>query len=171
MTHNGGPQVDEGGLGNTPSGNFRVQQDELNWDDLPPEAKQQIIEMSAAEISERLAKEEVLLQAVNPLDSSLAKVKNPDFYLEVAKSLNEQQLGVIGENIQPHDVVTDTEEVDMTAQSSLSRVLDIALLDYPVATLYALGVVTFMLAFYLQSILIALAGAAILIVTALHYAD
>lgn len=59
----------------------------------------------------------------------------------------------------------------MTAQSSLSRVLDIALLDHPVATLYALGIVTFMLAFYLQSILIALAGAAILIVTALHYAD
>lgn len=47
--------------------------------------------------------------------------------------------------------------------------VEIAFIRQPQATLYALGVVTFMVAFYLSNPLVGLAGAAILIGTTLHY--
>lgn len=47
--------------------------------------------------------------------------------------------------------------------------IEIAFIRQPQVTLYALGIVTFMVAFYLANPLIGLAGAAILLGTTIYY--
>ncbi|MBC9985167.1 hypothetical protein E4P24_02110 [Haloferax sp. AS1] len=144
-----------------------VQEHEFHWENLPLDVQERIVQDSITNISERITAEEVFHESVLPTESEGSEIE----YSALAESLSKDQLQVIGENIQPHDVVSGTEEENMTTQSSLSKAVDAALLEHPAATLYAMSVVTFMCAFYFQSILIALAGAAMLILTTLHYAD
>lgn len=90
-----------------------------------------------------------------------------DFYEELSEGILEIETRLAETQA---DLVSLEEEMSDTKQYSVSNLIDIAFVQQPQATLYALGIVTFMVAFYLASPLIGLAGAAILIGTTLHYA-
>jgi len=135
----------------------RVIETEFRWSHLPSEERRQMREEIVERITEDFPEEELTR--------------------EFFGSLNEEQIGIIGEHLQAEwlESVREDPEDEMMAQQrnreTVERILDKALFEHPQATLYAIGLVILMMAFYLSSPLVALAGAAIILGTTLHYAD
>lgn len=92
---------------------------------------------------------------------------------DLSDQITEEQLETIAENIPSEDLAIALRETDsdiMDAEkSAFERLIDVTLLDYPVATLYAISLGMMMLALYISSPIVALAGVGTLLITILHY--
>lgn len=146
----------------------------ITFDDLPEDVQEEFADNLSKEIIDTVPIEEIARNAVKKEIRELF----PESVSEeqIALMLMNMQQMKRGGNFQDFGVekaYTDGEsrESTMEAKSSLSQAIDIALLESPQASLYALAIVMMMSAFYFSSVTLAAAGSALLVLSALHYAS